>query len=398
VTPARVTFVLAALCACAVALALGATRLAGHRLGREALIPAAIFPPLDLPRVDANVRFGPGAVTDAIRLAEANGVRAIVNLSGGWAGGGLEAQLAAARPYGARVSVFMNPDFSGCCSESWAAREAARVAEGKRLGARGLDVPRALGLAVVDERAAARGATSLEARVPIDAAALEPIWAACEALALPVVVHAGDAKAFFEPPGPENERAEELAQRPEGPLADRARTPPWETVFGEFVRLVERHPKVTFVGAHFGNDAEDPAAVLRLMDRLPNLWIDTAARVPELGRRADAARRAILAHPDRVLFGTGVEVVQGPDVKGIVYGAGQPYAVDPKIGRGVAMARFFDGSYRFFETRDLAIPSPTPIQGTWDVEGVGLPRDVLEQVYHRNAQRLLGIELPPEVR
>jgi predicted TIM-barrel fold metal-dependent hydrolase len=398
VTPARVTFVLAALCACAVAVALGATRLAGHQLGREALIPAAIFPPLDLPRIDADVRFGTRALTDAIRVAEANGLRAIVNLSGGWAGGDLDAQLAAARPYGARVSVFMNPDFEGCCSESWAAREAARVAEGKRLGARGLDVPKALGLAVVDERAVAHGATQLEARVPIDAAALDPIWAACEALALPVVVHAADAKAFFGPPGPGNERAEELALVPEWSLADRARYPAWETVFDEFVRLVERHPKVTFVGAHFGNDAEDPAAVARLMDRLPNLWIDTAARVPELGRRAEVARRAILAHPDRVLFGTGIEVVQGHDFKGIVYGAGQPYVIDPKIARGVAMARFFEGNYRFFETRDPAIPSPTPIQGSWDVEGVGLPRDVLEHVYHRNAQRLLGIELPREVR
>jgi predicted TIM-barrel fold metal-dependent hydrolase len=398
VSPARVTFVLAALCASAVAFALGATRLAAERLGRETLIPPALFPPLDVPRIDAHVRFGPGAVADAIRVAEANGLRALVNLSGGWSGGELEAQLAAARPYGARVSVFMNPDFQGCCSDAWAAREAARLADGQRLGAKGLDVPRALGLAVVDEAKAARGAPQLEARVPLDSGALEPIWQACERLGLPVVLHAGDAKAFFEPPGPGNERAEELALVPGWSLADRTRYPAWDQLFAEFVRVVERHPKVTFVGAHFGNDAEDPAAVRALMDRLPNLWIDTAARVPELGRHAAAAREAILAHPDRVLFGSGFEVVQGPDFKGIVYGAGQPYVVDPKIARGVAMARFFDGTYRFFETRDRGIPSPTPIQGTWDVEGVGLPREVLEQVYHLNAERLLQLELPPEVR
>jgi len=33
------------------------------------------------------------------------------------------------------------------------------------------------------------------------------------------------------------------------------------------------------------------------------------------------------------------------------------------------------------------------VQGRWTVEGLGLPREVLEQVYHRNAERLLGFRL-----
>ena len=37
--------------------------------------------------------------------------------------------------------------------------------------------------------------------------------------------------------------------------------------------------------------------------------------------------------------------------------------------------------------------SPTPIQGRWKIDGVGLPRDVLEKVYFRNACRLFGVPL-----
>jgi predicted TIM-barrel fold metal-dependent hydrolase len=36
---------------------------------------------------------------------------------------------------------------------------------------------------------------------------------------------------------------------------------------------------------------------------------------------------------------------------------------------------------------------PTPIQGRWTVDGIGLPQEVLEDLYHRNAERLFG--LPP---
>jgi hypothetical protein len=51
--------------------------------------------------------------------------------------------------------------------------------------------------------------------------------------------------------------------------------------------------------------------------------------------------------------------------------------------------RFFGSTWRFFETRDTAIPTPTPIQGRWNIDGLGLPPDVLEKLYAKNAERLL---------
>ena len=50
---------------------------------------------------------------------------------------------------------------------------------------------------------------------------------------------------------------------------------------------------------HFGNAPEDPERVGRMLAACPNYYVDTAARVPEIGRRAAATRRTILAHPDR---------------------------------------------------------------------------------------------------
>ncbi len=356
-TPRFAAAVVAASCLGMIALALAVTMAVDRaRPGISRPPPPERSAFLSIRRLDFHQHATPGTLEDAVRVASANGIAALVNLSGGAAGAGLEAQLEAARPFGDRVLVFMNLDLHGCCEPAWSAREAARLAAGKALGARGLVVEESLGLALRSGQASS--APSREALLAVDTPLWDPIWEASARLALPVVVHTGDPGDLFE----------------------------------AFVRLVERHPALTFVGAHFGNGAEDPAAVARLMDRLPNLWVDTAGRVPELGRRTEAARRAILAHPDRVLFGTDLRYVQSDDAKGIVLGAGQPILLDPKLMGGLERRIFFESTYAFFETRDREIPSPTPIQGAWPLLGMGLPRRALEALYHGNAERLLGLK------
>ena len=42
----------------------------------------------------------------------------------------------------------------------------------------------------------------------------------------------------------------------------------------------------------------------RLLDTYPNLYVDIAARISELGRRPYAARRFLIDYADRILFGT----------------------------------------------------------------------------------------------
>jgi hypothetical protein len=382
VTPARAWVVALGLSAAAAAAVVAVASALERRS------PGGGFHPRPIEKVDVHQHVGPGTLGEAMRLGATQGIRALVNLSGGQMGGELEEQLAAASRFPGRVAVFESLDFDGCCSPSWIGRETARLAQGRAAGARGVKVYKSLGLAVRDA----------DGRVPLDSPKLDPVWRLCGQLGLVVAVHAADPRAFFEPPGPGNERAEELAAAPEWSFADRARYPPWRTVFEEFVRLVERHPATTFIGVHFGNDAEDPEEVSGLLGRLPNLYVDTAARVPELGRRAEAARAAILAHPDRILFGTDLQWVEGRDVRAVVLGAGPAFALgEIPLERSVEGGRFFDGTFRFFETRQRGIESPTPIQGRWSIDGIGLPGEVLERVYHRNAERLLGFA-PPEGR
>ncbi len=93
-------------------------------------------------------------------------------------------------------------------------------------------------------------------------------------------------------------------------------------------------------------------------------------------------RSTILAHPDRVLFGTDIQI--GPGM--LVSGAG------PARGHSRAdVDHFFSSSWEFFETSHRAFRHPTPIQGDWSIDGIDLPLELLENIYHKNAERLLGL-------
>src|SRR5262249_45926233 len=128
-------------------------------------------------------------------------------------------------------------------------------------------------------------------------------------------------------------------------------------------RPIAKHCKPTFIGAPFGTDAEDLAAVAKALDENPNMIIDIDARISELGRQPYSTRKFIIKYQDRVMFGT-----------------------DTRPSRD--SYRIY---YRFLETDDEyfdCAPSHHR-QGFWMIYGVYLPKDVLAKVYQKKAGRVL---------
>src|SRR5205814_5222591 len=124
------------------------------------------------------------------------------------------------------------------------------------------------------------------------------------------------------PPTPANERWDELMVHQKWSFYGAPVS--WQQLFDQFERRVAWHPKTLFIGAHFGNDPEDPDNVGRMLDQHKNLYVDTVARVPEIGRvdaRHDAARmRAFFErYQDRILFGTDCGV--GTDERDLMLGS-----------------------------------------------------------------------------
>jgi predicted TIM-barrel fold metal-dependent hydrolase len=341
-------------------------------------VPRHEVPRPKFPAIDAHNHLGPsGFAGDWAKrparelgdVLDAAGIAALVDLDGGQ-GDRLRREIDrwhAGLP--GRVAVFAGVDYDSWSTDpAFGETEARRLREGVASGARGLKVWKTLGLRARDRSGRL---------VPVDDARLDPLWAAAGELRVPVTIHVADPIAFFEPLDASNERWEELRENPDWhfwPTRPPGRPdldgfPPFDELIDALESVVVRHPRTTFIGAHVGCAVEDLARVSLILERCPNLHVDIAARIAELGRQPYTAREFFLRWPDRILFGTDIP----PDPRA--------YAVH----------------YRFLETLDesfdYGVDDP-PGQGRWHIHGVGLPDEVLARVYNRNAAALVGIGGP----
>ena len=331
-------------------------------------------PPPKIVKIDAHTHFGPDSVPQLLRLMDRYGIDTVVNLSGSFPGGGLEDQLDAAARAPGRIVVFTTLDWrEPRRGPGYGARMAASLRRARTLGARGLKIAKGLGLFYQDSNGAL---------IPVDDPELDAVFAAAGEQGMPVAIHAGDPVAFWRPPTPDNERYAELLAHPGWSFYDQP-VPSWEEIFAQLERRVARHPGTTFISVHFGNAAEYPDRVAALLAKYPNLYVDTAARIPEMGRADPRKMREIfIRYQDRILFGTDLGVGREPD--DLMLGSS---GNDPPTQADVE--RFFSATWRYFETADRQFPHPTPIQGDWKIDGIDLPPEVARKVYGDNARRLL---------
>jgi predicted TIM-barrel fold metal-dependent hydrolase len=352
----------------------GTTTDAAEKAADVARVQAGPFgTPTGIRVIDFHSHFDPRYPDVMLKRMDEAGIAATNNYSGGTPHS-IDASVAAQKQSNGRLRFFCVIPWGATEIPDFVGQVVQFLRQCKQLGGLGVKITKGLGLGAIDP---VKGGL-----LAVDDPWLDPIFEEAGRLGLPVGIHVGDPQAFFQPCGPENERYEELTFAPRWCFADRSVYPSWEDLFGAFVRRVGRHPGTVFVGAHFGNDPEEPLRVGRTMREHPNLWIDTAARVPEIGRRPPEEVRSVFAEfPDRIVFGTDLQV--GPD--STVLGAG------PQDTTQADVENFWRSTWRYFETTDAGIPSPTPIQGRWTVTGIGLGTDELEKFYHGNAERLLGL-------
>jgi predicted TIM-barrel fold metal-dependent hydrolase len=331
-----------------------------------------------------HVDFTPEHLEQAVRLFDAVGIGVAVNLSGGTVTheanrpSAFEHNKATADQVApGRFVEYMNLDYSGWDLPDFAARAVAQVDEGARLGAAGFKEFKRLGLYLRDSKGYL---------LRIDDAKLDPMWHRLGELGMPVSIHVADPKAFWGPYDASNERWAELRDHPGWWFGDPTKYPPREELLAALERVVGRHPETTFVCVHLGNNAEDLDWVDSELDRHPNMRVDIAARVPEIGRHDPARVRAFfLKHADRILFGTDFQVYNR-----MTLGSG---------GSGPAPTEhdavtFFQKHWRFFETADHGFAHMTPIQGDWTISAIDLPAEVLAKIYFENARKLLGKRFP----
>ncbi len=279
--------------------------------------------------------------------------------------------------YPGRFMHHMILDYSGWDDAGWSDLAVEQINEGHRLGSAGLKEYKRLGLFQKD------GSGKL---IRVDDTKLDPVWQRCGELGMPVSIHVGDPKAFWLPYDDSNERWTELKDHRNWWFGDPALHPPRMELLDALNRVIERHPKTTFVCVHFANNPEDLDWVEQSLDRYPNMYADMAARIPELGRHDPArVRRLFEKHQNRILFAPDFMVYNK-----LILGSGGD-AENPTDDDGV---EFFMKCWRWMETDDRDWAHMTPIQGNWLISSIKLSPDVCRKIYFDNARRIFARSIP----
>ncbi len=313
----------------------------------------------------------PESINTALRLFQRVGVVKFCNKNGGYLGSPRFAgTLHVKHLLKDKFAFFVNVSWQGVNEPGWGELEADRLEREVGFGAKGIKFFKAMGL----------GARDTDGHlIPIDDPRFDPIMNRAAKLNAVVAIHVGDPKAFFEPPTPNNERYDELKLAPDWSFYG-GDYPPLMQLWHETERLVSRHPDTTFLFIHLGM-AEDLQYMEKFLDAHPNAYVDTAARVPEIGRHPVAqVRRFFFKFQDRILFGTDLALSPGYWQLGSV--SETPVGFEDAV-------KFYQAHFRFFETDLKNIDHPTPIQGRWKVNAIHLPPEFLHKFYYSNAEKLI---------
>lgn len=332
----------------------------------QTLLTHAKFPAIDIhSHFSVRLRHDPSARDGYLKVMDRNRIAMSVSLDGT-----LNDQLDEHIAYLEKVApnrfaIFANLDFQGkakagdwanwpCNRDDFVRDCCERMKIAAEQGVCGLKVFKGLGLEY-------RG---LDGKLlTIDDPRFDPIWKTCGELGWPVIIHTADPAAFFLPTDPTNERYEELSRRPEWSFAGEG-FPTRRELLDQLLRVVKRHPHTNFIAAHVANYAEDLGQAAQWLDEYPNLYVEIASRISELGRQPYTARKFLIKYSDRVLFGT-----DGPWPE-----------------------KRLSSYWRFLETEDEYFPyseKEVPPQGLWQIYGVHLPEEVLQKVYYGNALKLV---------
>ena len=301
-------------------------------------------------------------------IMDGGNIRTMVNLTGGYDQGLVEVVKRYDLAFPGRFITFTEPCYERLKEPSYPQLQADAIERAHRQGARGLKILKTLGLYLRENITSGK-------LIKIDDPRFDLMWDCCGQLNIPVAIHIADPSAFFTPTDRFNERYEELSNHPDWSFYGRD-FPSVPELLEARNRVLARHPKTQFVVLHVGNYAENLANVSENLDRFPNMSVDIAARIGELGRQPRTARKFFDKYQDRIVFGTDAT----------------PHG--DEFPQQVFNDQLYQIYYRFLETDDEYFdyaPARVPPQGRWRIYGIDLPETILSKVYFENAARKLGL-------
>jgi predicted TIM-barrel fold metal-dependent hydrolase len=252
--------------------------------------------------------------------------------------------------YPNRVAVFTNIELRSIDESDWTTETVKQIEYDVKNGAKGLKIYKSQGMTNVDKEGN---------RIQIDDPRIDPIWAKCGELGIPVIIHSADPKPFWSPHDSLNERWLELKLRPRR-KRDANNPAPWEQIISEQHNIIKKHTNTNFIAAHMGWYANDLKKLGGLLDEMPNMYVGIGAIIAELGRQPRMANRFFKKYQDRVLF-----------------------------GKDSYKPEEFPTYFRVLESDDEYFPYYKRYHAFWKMYGLALPDEILKKLYYKNTLKLV---------
>jgi predicted TIM-barrel fold metal-dependent hydrolase len=317
------------------------------------VVPRTEVPRARVPAIDAHSHVymkTPAEIASWVRVMDETGVETTVILSG--ATGAEFDRLAGLflKPHPGRFQLWCGLEARDADKPDYPARAVAELVRCYKMGARGVGELSDKGSGL------ARGGDSVPRgqRLHPDDPRLDLFWKKCAELKLPINLHIADHPSAWRPPDNRQERLPGY-QRYNQYGRD---VPSYEELLALRDRLLARHPEPTFILCHFSNQGNDLAALSKVLDRFPNLYVDISARQYEMGRQPRHAAKFLARYKDRVLYGTDLTPNKA----------------------------MYLSWWRLLETPDEYLPG----DAGWRLYGLELPAPVLEAIYRGTALRVLN--------
>ena len=214
--------------------------------------------------------------------------------------------------------------------------------------------------------------------MPFDGPEYAGMWAALEEQGFPVIFHVADPEEFWDA-----ERCPGWA-RAQGWFYGDPTYPLKEDLYAEVGRVLERHPDLKIVFAHFYFLSADLARAGAFLDAHPHVCFDLTPGVEmyfNFAHDLDAARDFFIKYQERLVYGTdiGALSIQRDPSEGLDRA--------DSLGRAWIVRRFLETDGPFAAPEGMEHELGMDSSG---FHGIALPPHVLEKIYHANFERMFG--------
>ena len=210
-----------------------------------------------------------------------------------------------------------------------------------------------------------------------DDSVFDPIYAHLAKSRKPLLAHLAEPIDAWLPLDPDSPHYRYYSTNPQWHLYGKSEYPTHAAIIAARDRILEKHPTLTLIGAHLGSLEHDLDGIATRLDRYPSFHVEVAARTRNLARHpSDKVRTLFLKYQDRIMYG--------------VDASWKPYlGPAPTEAQRQDHVKRLEERYRV-DWQYYAGSGDMQYDGR-PTEALGLPRDVLEKFYHRNARRLIAL-------